>query len=300
MRLPRDPRMIGGAAVLSVAVLASLLNPAPTAAAASSRSTDCRALQPYSAKAFPSSPRIDNRWLPMRPGIDIVLSGTVREDDGKLHAHVIRSTVSTVTKLVNGVRALVLFERDYEDGLLVESELAFQAQDRRGTVWNLGEYPEEYEDGSLAGASSTWITGIADAHAGVNVPAHPSLHTPAYLQGAARSVEFRDCARFVRTSAHTCWAGSCTHHALVSDEWAPWDEEGGHQLKYYVAGIGVVRVGAVGGVNPEVLQLTHRTRLSAAALHRIDLQVLAQDRRGYRVSPHIYAKTKPARIGCPR
>lgn len=293
----RRPRLIGGGAVLSVAVLASLLSPSTTASAAT-KSPTCRALQPFSAKAFPRSPRIDNRWLPMRPGIDMVLSGTVREDDGKLHAHVIRSTVSSVTKLINGVRAVVLFERDYEDGLLQESELAFQAQDRAGTVWNLGEYPEEYEDGSLAGASSTWITGIADAHAGVNMPAHPSLRTPAYRQGLARSVDFLDCARFVRTSAHTCWAGSCTHHALVSDEWAPLDEEGGHQLKYYVAGIGVVRVGAVGGVNPEVLQLTHRTRLSAAALHRIDRQVLAQDRRGYRVSRQVYGKTKPATIGC--
>lgn len=287
----RRSRPIGGAAVLSVTVLASVLCPSGTASA---DSPSCRALQRFSAENFPASPGIDNRWLPMRPGIDIVLSGTVREDDGELHKHVIRSTVSSVTKVINGVRTLVLFERDYEDGVLQESELAFEAQDRSGTVWNLGEYPEEYEDGSLAGASSTWIAGIAGARAGVNLPAHPSLRTPAYRQGLARSVGFLDCARFVGTSAHTSWAGHSSDHALVSDEWAPLDPEGGHQLKYYVAGIGVVRVGAVGGANPEVLQLTHRTRLSAGALHRIDLQVLAQDRRGYRISRQVYGKTKPA------
>jgi len=291
MRFSRRAGLIGGGALLSV--LASVLYPAGAASAAS-RSPSCRALQPFSAGNFPHSPGVDNRWLPMRPGIDIVLSGTVREDDGKLHKHVIRSTVSSVTKLIDGVRTLVLFERDYEDGLLQESELAFEAQDRGGTVWNLGEYPEEYEDGSLAGASSTWIAGLAGARAGVNMPAQPSLRTPAYRQGLARSVDFLDCARFVRTSAHTSWAGHSTDHALVSDEWAPLDADGGHQLKYYVAGIGVVRVGAVGGANPEVLQLTHRSRLSAAALHRIDLQVLAQDRRGYRVSRQVYGKTKPA------
>ena len=295
MEFLRGPRLIGGGAVLSVGVLVSLLNPASTASAAT-KSPSCAALQPFSANAFPHSPRIDNRWLPMRPGIDIVLSGTVREDDGALHKHVIRSTVSSVTKVINGVRSLVLFERDYQDGLLQESELAFEAQDRDGTVWNLGEYPEEYEEGSLVGASSTWIAGLAGARAGVNMPAQPSLQTPAYRQGLARSVGFLDCARFVRTSAHTCWAGSCTNQALVSDEWAPLDPEGGHQLKYYVAGKGVVRVGAVGGTNPEVLQLTHRTRLSETALHRTDLQVLAQDRRGYRVSPHVYGKTKRAMI----
>jgi hypothetical protein len=290
----RRSRLIGGA-VLSVAVLASVLYPAGTASAAT-RSPSCRALQPFAAENFPGTPGIDNRWLPMRPGIDIVLSGTVREDDGTLHKHVIRSTVSSVTKVINGVRTLVLFERDYEDGALEESELAFEAQDRGGTVWNLGEYPEEYEDGSLVGAPSTWLAGLAGARAGVNMPAQPSLRTPAYRQGLARSVGFLDCARFVRTSAHTSWAGHRCDHALVSDEWAPLDSEGGHQLKYYVAGIGVVRVGAIDGANPEVLQLTHRARLSAATLHRIDLQVLAQDRRGYRVSRHVYGKTKPASI----
>ena len=287
------PSLIGGGAVLCVAVLASVLYPSGTAAAAST-SSSCRALQPFSAENFPHWPQVDNRWLPMRPGIDIVLSGTVREDDGELHKHVIRSTVSSVTKLIDGVPALVLFERDYEDGVLDESELAFEAQDLGGTVWNLGEYPEEYEEESLVGAPSTWIAGLAGARAGVNMPAQPSLRTPAYRQGLARSVGFLDCARFVRTSAHTSWAGHSSEHALVSDEWAPLDSDGGHQLKYYVEGIGVVRVGALGGANPELLQLTHRTRLSAAALHRIDLQVLAQDRRGYRISRHVYGKTKPA------
>src|SRR4051794_4514685 len=125
MRSSRRPYLTGPA-LLSVAVLASLLNPSTAAAATATPTPSCQA-QPFSAKDFPRSPHIDNRWLPMRPGIDIVLSGTVREDDGKLHKHVIRSTVSTATKIINGVRTLVLFERDYEDGLLQESELAFQA-----------------------------------------------------------------------------------------------------------------------------------------------------------------------------
>lgn len=295
MRALRRPRLVAGA--LGTAMLVSTLYPAGAAAASTTASLpSCTALQPFSAKAFPAWPRIDNRWLPLRPGIDVVLSGTVLGDDGALHAHVIRSTVSSVTKVIDGVRTLVLFERDIEDGELQESELAFEAQDRNGTVWNLGEYPEEYDQGSLDGAPSTWIAGLAGARAGTNMPAHPSLRTPAYQQGLARSVGFEDCAKFIHVRGHACWAGSCTDHALVSDEWAPNDPEGGHQLKYYVAGIGVVRVGALDGTNPEVLKLTHRTRLSEAALRRIDRQVLAQDRRGYRVSPHVYGKTKRATV----
>ena len=288
-------RLVPG--VLGTAMLVTLLYPAgPAASAATSTLPGCAALQPFSSRNFPASPRIDNRWLPLRPGIDVELSGTVLGDDGLLHKHVIRSTVSSVTKVIAGVRTLVLYERDIEDGELQESELAFEAQDRGGTVWNMGEYPEEYDSGALDGAPSTWIPGLAGARAGTNMPAHPSLRTPAYQQGLARSVGFEDCAKFIHTRGHACWAGSCTDQALVSDEWAPNDPEGGHQLKYYVAGLGVVRVGALDGTNPEVLKLTHRTRLSEAALRRIDRQVLAQDRRGYRVSPHVYGRTKPATI----
>jgi hypothetical protein len=275
------------------------LSAAATAAAsakpqtAASATLNCRAGATFARQQFPTEPKITNRYLPLRPGTDSTLTGTVIGDDGLSHRHVIRSTVSSVTKVLAGVRTVVVYERDYQDGQLQESELAFQAQDRTGTLWNVGEYPEEYEDGQLVGASSTWITGIAGARAGINMPAHPALDQPAYLQGVARSVDFRDCAQTVVLHRPVRWSGHLGT-ALVSDEWAPLDPEGGHQLKYYVAGVGVVRVGAVGGTNPEVLALTRRVVLSQAALRAIDEQVLRQDRRGYRVSRQVYAHTAKA------
>ncbi len=56
-------------------------------------------------------------------------------------------TVTDLTKVVNGVRAVVVWDRDYASGELQETELAFFAQDNDGNVWHLGEYPEEYETG---------------------------------------------------------------------------------------------------------------------------------------------------------
>ena len=43
---------------------------------------------------------------------------------------------------------MVVWERDYTEGEEVEAELAFFAQDNYGNVWHMGEYPEEYENGS--------------------------------------------------------------------------------------------------------------------------------------------------------
>jgi hypothetical protein len=292
------------AATLSVAALAVLIG---TVAAPSARAetagtqavgTDCSATVPFARADFPSTPQIDNPWFPLVPGTNFVLSGTVLSDDGRLHPHKVVTTVSSVTKVLTGVPTLVVFDRDYEDGVLQEAELAFVAQDKSGVVWNVGEYPEEYEDGSFAGAPSTWIAGIDGARAGVSMLAKPTSGRRAYLQGVAPSVEFRDCGKVLRRGQRVCVRIDCFDNALVIDEWAPLDVEGGHQLKYYAHGVGVIRVGAVGGVDQEVLTLTSRTTLSRAALTAINRKVLAQDRRGYRVSRDVYRHTRRARLLC--
>jgi hypothetical protein len=259
-------------------------------------STDCTATVAFHQADFPRVPRIDNPWFPLVPGARSVLSGTVLDEEGQLHPHKVISTVSAVTKVLHGVATLVVFERDYEDGQLQEAELAFVAQDKRGVVWNVGEYPEEYEDGEFAGAPSTWIAGVDGARAGVSMLAKPSPGRRAYLQGLAPSVEFRDCAKVLRLGQRVCVRTGCFRNALVVDEWAPLEPEEGHQLKYYGHGVGVIRAGAVGGANQEVLTLTSRTTLSRAALRAIDKRVLAQDRRGYRVSRDVYRHTPRARL----
>jgi hypothetical protein len=50
---------------------------------------------------------------------------------------------------------VAVWDRDFQDGELVEEELSFFAQDDGGTVWNFGEYAEEYEDGEFVGAPNT-------------------------------------------------------------------------------------------------------------------------------------------------
>jgi hypothetical protein len=284
-------------AVLLLPLVAVAAGPAHASAAASATARasvdDCRAPARFVARHFPRRPEIGNKWLPLVPGANTVLSGTVRGDDGKLHQHRIVATVTDLTKVIDGVRTLVIFERDYDNGQLQESELAFEAQDRAGRVWNVGEYPEEYEDGTLAGAPSTWMAGIAHASAGIGMLAHPGLHRRSYAQGLALEVDFYDCAKVLKVGQRVCVRVGCFSKVIVIDEWAPLEPEGGHQLKYYAPGIGTIKVGAAGGVNAEVLTLQKTGRLNAHQMAKIRAQVIAQDRRGYRVSPDVYAKTPP-------
>jgi hypothetical protein len=133
-------------------------------------------------RAFGEPSAVDNRWFPLRPGTRFVYSGTVREDDRSV-PHRVVFLVTDLTKVIDGVRTLVVWDRDYSAGRLVEGELAFFAQDDGGIVWSFGEYPEEYEEGRLQGAPDTWLTGLAGARKGVMMPSDPRPGTASYLQG---------------------------------------------------------------------------------------------------------------------
>ena len=252
---------------------------------------DCASAATFNAREFPRRPRVDNTFFPLVPGTNFVMSGTVVDEQNVTHQHDIVTTVTDLTKTINGVRSIIVFDRDLDNGELQESELAFMAQDEDKRVWNVGEYPEEYVDGKIDGAPSTWIAGIAGAKAGVGMLARPRVGTAAYLQGFAPKVDFRDCAQVVQTDQKVCVPVRCYHHVLVTEEWAPLDPDGGHQLKYYAPGVGNIKVGAIGGTNPEVLQLAKLTKLSNKELAAIRRQVLAQDRRGYKVNPNVYGRT---------
>ncbi|WP_051325033.1 hypothetical protein [Candidatus Solirubrobacter pratensis] len=246
----------------------------------------------FHAAAFSAPMRIDNRWSPLVPGTQFTLVGRSNRGEGRVRHRVI-FTVTDVTKVIDGVRTLVIWDRDINAGRLLEEELAFQAQDDAGTVWNVGEYPEVRRRGRLVGAPDTWISGLDGAAAGVLMPARPRAGTPSYRQGWAPAIEFADRARVLGAGRRACVPAGCYDHVLVTDEWNP-TEHGAHERKYYARGVGNVRVGFAGGKERESLALRRVRRLGPAALARARARVLALDRRAYRVNARVYGRTLPA------
>jgi hypothetical protein len=53
-------------------------------------------------------------------------------------------------KRVQGVRTVVVRDRAFLGGELVEDTFDWYAQDRRGNVWYFGENTKEYENGQVA------------------------------------------------------------------------------------------------------------------------------------------------------
>lgn len=246
----------------------------------------------FDASNFPPVPRVDNPWLPLAPGVRLVLEGRADRGGGPL-PHQTVFTVTDLVKVIDGVPNVVVFDTDIQDDEVAEAELAFFAQDRDGNVWNLGEYPEEYEDGKFVGAPSTWFSGIGDARGGIHMKANPQRGAGWYLQGWVPSIEFLDCAQVSKTDTKACVPIKCFDGVLVTEETSPLDPNSGIQLKYHAPGVGIIQVGAVGGKEGETMQLIERRKLSAKELATARASALALEKHAYLISP-IYKQTKPA------
>jgi CzcA family heavy metal efflux pump len=249
-----------------------------------------------SAQRFSNPTTIDSKWHPAAPGMQYVFEGQANRGQGAAPHRVI-FTVTDLTKKINGVQTRVLWDRDLGSGKLQEGELTFFAQDDAGNVWNFGEYPEQYDaHGRLTGAPDTWISGLDGAKAGIMMRADPKPATSSYLQGNAPKIGFGDTAKVKQLGQRACVPGRCYPNALVIDETNPLEPDNGHQLKYYAAGIGNVKVVPKGGDEKEILVLTKVRKLSAGAMARARKAALVLDRRGSRTLRKLYGRTPAAQL----
>jgi hypothetical protein len=283
-------------ALLALAVGLPVLAAAPVHA----QGTDppCPRLVDYDQAAFTQSTTIDNQFLPLVPGTQMVLEGRASRT-GEPLPHRVTFTVTDLVKVIDGVRTRVMWDVDEQDGELAEAELAFFAQDDAGNVWSLGEYPEEYEDGFFIGAPSTWIHGVADAEGGIHMLDAPVLGD-VYLQGSVPSIQFLDCAEVFAEHQQVCvpTPTDCYEDVLVTHETSPLDPAGGIQTKAHAPGVGIVEVGAINDPEGETLVLVERNQLDAAGLDAAREAALTLDVRAYRFASAVYGGTPP--LGQPR
>ena len=242
---------------------------------------------------FSDPTRIDNKYLPFRPGTVLTDQGSAYDGKTKVeHGQVL--TVTDLTKVIAGVRTVAVWTTYYNEGKFAEDELAFYAQDDIGNVWYFGEYPEEFDEGKFTGAPDTWFAGLEGAKPGIFMRAAPAEGQSEYLQGSAPSIDFADRAKVFQTGQKTCVPVGCYQNVLVTEEWNP-EEPGRLQLKYYAAGVGEVRVGWRGSkeTEKEELALSKVEHLTGAALTAARQRALKLEERAYKVSK-VYRQTPPS------
>jgi hypothetical protein len=266
--------------------------PSPEATTVSETEPTEKEWEDFDPNNFSNPTNIDNEWFPLKPGMQYTFEG-VTEEGGETLPHRVITIVTNLTKVIDGVRTVVIWDQDFSEDKLVETELAFFAQDNDGNVWRLGEYPEVYELGELV-ENPTWIHGLKGAKAGIIMTADPQVGAPSYSQGWAPAVDFTDRGQVDEMGQETCVPLDCYQDVLVVAEFTK-AEIDAFQLKYYAPGVGNVSVGWKGAdANKEVLELVEVVELSSAELAEVRTQALELEARAYKNSKEVYALTPPA------
>jgi hypothetical protein len=182
------------------------------------------------------STKIDNPWTPMRPGTRWYFVG--HTDEGTEHTRV---TVLRRTKVVDGVRCVVVHDVTHRDGKLLENTYDWFAQDRRGRVWYFGENTVAY-DGGHASREGSWRAGRHGARAGIVMLAHPHVGD-AYRQEYRKGVA-EDQARVLSMSGRADVPYGRMRGLLKTSDFSRL-EPNGDEHKLYAKGVGVVLEDAV-------------------------------------------------------
>jgi hypothetical protein len=241
---------------------------------------------------FNNPTEITNQWLPLTPGMQYIFEGDT-EESGIVTAHQVIFTITDLTKIIDGVRSVVIWDRDYSEGVLVETELAFFAQDNDGNVWRMGEYPEVYENGVLVEAPA-WLSGFKGAIAGIMMPFDPTLGAPSYSQGWGPAVDFTDRAQVDQIDQQVCIPLDCYEEVMVVAEFSR-SEPNAFQLKYYAPGVGNIKIGYSGDdATRENLELVEIRVLSSEELAEVRESALQLEENAYEISKEVYDQTEPA------
>ncbi|WP_089729823.1 hypothetical protein [Candidatus Thiosymbion oneisti] len=246
----------------------------------------------FASAKFSNPTKIANPWFPLEPGTRQVWEGTTVDEEGVVEPHRVVFVVTDLTKVIGGVETRVNWDRDYKDGELEEAEIVFFAQANDGTIWHLGQYPEEYEDGKI-NATPGWLHGI-NGHAGIMMPADPKLGDPEFSQGWAPNVPWTDRAMVHKTGVKVETGYGTFEDVIVFAEHDR-EEPNARQYKYYARGVGNIKIGFSGDdTTQEQMELISVEKLSEEELAEVRKEARRIEANAVKFLPEIFGKVEPA------
>jgi hypothetical protein len=243
-------RTIGTSATLALAVAVAIGASVPAASAAKRLPT------PKASHFGHNSNLVTNPWFPLARGAVYVYEG---QKDGKAARDVM--TVTPKVKAITGIRAAVVHDRLFLNGRLAERTTDWYAQDKRGTVWYLGEKTAELNArGKVTSTEGSFLNGRDGARGGIFMPAHPAVGQS--FQQEAFKGEAEDRFRILDLAASVTTPAVSSTSAMLTKETTPL-EPGLVDHKYYVQGIGTVKEQQVAGAPPGQAESTQLVSFQA-------------------------------------
>jgi len=145
--------------------------------------------------------------------------------------------VTNETKTVMGIATVVVWDRVWLNGELIEDTKDWFAQDKEGNVWYFGEDSKEMINGQVSSTKGSWEAGVNGAQPGIIMKANPKVgdsYRQEYYKGEAE-----DMAEVVALGAAISVPYGTFTDCLQTKEWNPL-EQGGEEYKYYCPKVGNV------------------------------------------------------------
>jgi len=192
-----------------LAVLGALVGAVLVLAAGCTSSAQEKAYAPHIDSADFTT-NVDNEYFPLKPGTTFIYEGGQERDE---------MAVTSDTKKVMGVECVVVDDRGYEAGKLIEGTFDYYSQDKKGNVWYFGEDTKEYKNGKVTSTKGSWEAGVDGAKPGIIMQAHPKVGQPyrqEYYEGEAE-----DMAKVASLNESVAVPYGSFDHVLETKEWTP-------------------------------------------------------------------------------
>ncbi len=188
--------------------------------------------------------KIDNPLSPFSSLKPKVFEGEERDvETGEVIRIRIESTVLPQTDTVAGVQVIVVEEKDFEDGELVERTLDYFAQHKDGSVYYFGERVDDYEEGEVVGHKGQWLAGEGKNRPGVFMPAQ--LVVGAMFEQEQAPGVAEDSSKVIATGQTVTTPAGTFTGCIKTEDFSPLDNTTEH--KHYCPGVGLVREEPSGG-----------------------------------------------------
>ena len=222
--------------------------PSPAETSPSPRPTD--QLPPYNPTIDPANftDQVTNAYFPLAPGRVYIYEGN--RDGVPRRAEV---TVTAETKMILGVKCVVVRDVVTTNNALVEKTTDWYAQDKDGNVWYFGEDTAEYTNGAVSSTAGTWLAGVDGALPGIVMEAHPKVgdaYRQEYRPGVAE-----DFAKVTQIEGSSAWPTGSYSHIVVTEDTDLLDASK-LELKSYAPGIGYLGSEGIVNGHHEVVKLT--------------------------------------------
>jgi hypothetical protein len=114
--------------------------------------------------------KVDSPYFTLTPGKKTVYEAKTEDGVQRIEFY-----VTNEKKKVLGVDTVVVWDRAWLDGSLIEDTRDWFAQDKEGNVWYFGEDTKEYENGQVTSTKGSWEAGIDGAKPGIIMKTNPQV-----------------------------------------------------------------------------------------------------------------------------